>query len=404
MEDHNSEPKEAIESVAYTKAARALVKIGAMEAAALLAVLARPGAEHKVLADDFKLNTKAISRATAKAVEEGILVGKAGAWVPLLSEEDATSAGESGDVRKRLADRLAKAEGVLLRFNGSKFRSALERDVAVALTGCGVPYEREVPYRTVMRTDREWTADFIAKFKGAVEPVRIIIEVTGRPDAQELLDEKIAAAQGAGVATMVVRDPREIYGLVKRLVDLAKAEPAPVEAATRDEPPDPMRPYVTRGGVYVDPRGIERRGAAARPVPPHEKPFANLPLPPPPEPIPGLDLRGWELDHLADLEKEEEWEFIRERAEAARVVARADLERMRKQESPEARVARARALLERDRLEMRARLGEKLAAPLRTRPGEVDQKVLADQEVEETGEECAERDELTDDLEGGRSE
>ena len=103
MEDQNSEPKEAIESLAYAKASKALVKIGAMEAAALLAVFARPGAEHKVLAEDFKLTPKAITRATAKAVEHELLMGKAGAWVTLLPGDDGSATDDDGDVRKTQA-------------------------------------------------------------------------------------------------------------------------------------------------------------------------------------------------------------------------------------------------------------------------------------------------------------
>ncbi len=404
MEDQNSEQKEAIESLAYAKAAKALKKVGAMEAAALLAVFARPGAEHKALVEDFGLHPKAITRATAKAKEEGILLGNAGAWVTLLPDADDSLSGDGGDVRKHLADRLSKAESVLLKFNGSKFRSALERDVAVALAGFGLKFEREVRYSTLMQTDREWTADFVLKLKVETGVVVIIIEVTGRPDAQELLDEKLLAAKVAGLVTMVVREPVEINGLVQRVFSLATAASTKAKAAVTEEPPDPMKPYTTKGGVYIDPRGIERRGSNNRPPappPPLTRQFANLPPLPSPEPIPGLNLRGWELEQLAELEKEEERLFIRERAEAARQAAQLEIDRTKRRETPEARVERALALLERDRSAMRARLEAKLT---RTQHIEEFDKSYFEGEVELTGEECAEQDELPDDLEAGRGE
>jgi hypothetical protein len=402
MEDPNSEQKEAIESIAYARAAKALVKMKAMEAAALLAVFARPGAEHKVLADAFKLTPKAITRATAKAVEQDLLMGKAGAWVTLLPGDDGSATDDDGDVRKHLADRLSKAESVLLKFNGSKYRSALERDVAVALAGYNVPYEREVRYSTLMTTDREWTADFVLKLKVETGVVVIIIEVTGRPDAQELLDEKLLAAKVAGLVTMVVREPVEIHGLVRRVFSLATAASVKAKADAPEEPRDPNAPFVTKGGVYINPLGVERRGSNRRPsAPPLTRQFANLPPLPPPEPIPGLNLRGWELEQLAELEKEEERLFIRERAEAARQAAQSEIDRSKLRETPEARVERALALLERDRSAMRARLEAKLT---RTQHIEEFDKTYFEGEVELTGEECAEQDELPDDLEAGRGE
>lgn len=401
MEDQNSEQKEAIESLAYTKAAMALAKIGAMEAAALLAVFARPGAEHKVLAEDFKLTPKAITRATAKAVEHELLMGKAGAWVTLLPGDDGSLTDDDGDVRKHLADRLSKAESVLLKFNGAKFRSALERDVAVALAGFGLKFEREVRYSTLMQTDREWTADFVLKLKVETGVVVIIIEVTGRPDAQELLDEKILAAKVAGLVTMVVREPVEINGLVQRIMALATAASAKTKAALTEEPPDPMKPYTTKGGVYIDPRGIERRGSNNRPpAPPPPRP--TLPPLPPPDPIPGLDLADWQLRHLADLEESFDYRFVRDRVEVARTAAQAELAKLKRWESPDERVKRAEALLRGDMVEWRARRDAERVAQASSGRDEVDYKVMADQIVEDTGEESAELDEYNERVEEAR--
>jgi predicted RNA-binding Zn ribbon-like protein len=101
------------------------------------------------------------------------------------------------------------------------------------------------------------------------------------------------------------------------------------------------------------------------------------------------------------LEKEEERLFIRERAEAARQAAQSEIDRSKLRETPEARVERALALLERDRSAMRARLEAKLT---RTQHIEEFDKTYFEGEVELTGEECAEQDELPDDLEAGRGE
>ena len=372
MEDQNSAPKEETESLAFAKAATALARIGAMEAAALLAVFARPGAEHKVLADDFKLHAKAITRATAKAVEAGILFGKAGAWVPLLPGDDGCRADDAGDVRKHLADRLSKAESVLLRFNGAKFRSAVERDVAVALAGYNVPYEREVRYSSVIATHREWTADFVVKLKVETRVVVVIIEVTGRPDAQELLDEKLLAAKDAGVATMVVREPEEIHGLVRRLIALVKAVPAMAKADAPDEPVDPMKPYVTKGGVYLDPRLVnKRRGTNELPSAP---PSVRLPLPPlpSPDPIPGLDLADYQLRRLAELEESMDNRFVRDRVEAARTAAQAELAKLKRWETRDERVERAQSILRGDLFDWMARRDAERAAQESSRRVEVD--------------------------------
>lgn len=386
MEDQNSEQKEAVESLAYARAAKALATIGSMEAAALLAVFARPGAEHKALAEDFKLNAKAITRATAKAVDGGILMGKAGAWVTLLPGDDGSLTDDARDVRKHLADRLSKAEGVLLRFNGSKFRSALERDVAVALAGYGFKYEREVRYSTLMQTDREWTADFVLKLKVEAGVVVVIVEVTGRPDAQGLLGEKLLAAKVAGVATMVVREPEEIHGLVRRLIALVKAVPVKAKADAPDEPLDPMKPYVNKGGVYIDPRAIERRGSNHHPVaPPPVRPA--LPPLPSPDPIPGLDLADYQLRRLAELEESVDNRYVRDRVEAARTAAQGELVKLKRWETRDERVERAESILRGDVFDWRTRRGAERAESGRD---EVDRKLLVDQVVEDAAGESEE--------------
>lgn len=408
---HHPDPADAdAEARAFARAARAVAQLGWAEPAALLAVLSEPGAEHRALAEAYGLTTKALTRATAKAADAGLLVGRAGAWVPVLPSPDGTLPADAAapDIRRRLAERLAAAEGHGLKFRGQRFSSLLERDVALALTAVGWKYETQVPYSTILDTDRAWTADYLLKLRVGDQVVQVIVEATGRADAAAALDEKLAAARTAGVPVVVVRGPGDLVGLWPALVATAKSA---AEAAARSkaqapaEPADSrwQKPYVNAGGVYIDPRAVRRPGTPVSPPPPRVPDYSHLPPLPPPDPIPGIDLADWEIRHVHELEESERDALLKKRLAQARAYAHAEYGKMMDAEAP---ADRARRLLAAEREKWRQeRLAALAAEDARPAPEPVDAaawaRAMAESETELTGEECAERDEVPDPWESG---
>lgn len=401
-------------AVAYQRVAKAMKTIGWSEPAALLAVLADPGAEHQVLAATYDLTTKSLTRATAKAEAEGFLVGKAGAWVVVLPPLDGAGSSSptgSQDVRKHLADQLAVARAGLLGFQGTKYHSPLERDVAVALTGARLRFEVQQPYSSFVTTDRLWTADFVVKARVEQEVLSVVIEATGRADAAATVEEKVKVLDGAGVPYVVVRGHGDLDGLVQKVIERAKAAAAAVQMTPTVPEPDDGRPkpHTTKGGVYIDPRAVRDRTkpAPAPYVPPVQRePLPALPVPPP---VPGLDLADHELRRLQELMEEADLRFEQERIQVARGQFRADLSRLRAAETHEQKKERATELLRADTERWRAEHGAAAVAERRHRAQERDAAAVPayrpeDGEHELTGEECAEQDELPDDTEANRSE
>jgi hypothetical protein len=370
-------------------------------------VLADPGAEHKVLAATYDLTTKSLTRATAKAEAEGFLVGKASAWavvLPPLDGDGSPSPTGPHDVKRNLADRLAVAEAGLLRFDGHKYGSPLERDVALVFSGVGLKFEVQQPYTFFVTTDRAWTADFVV----AVANMKVVVEATGRADAAATVEEKVKVLAGAKVPYVVVRGHGDIDGLVQRVVERAKAAAAE-RAKQEPEPtvvPDDQKPRVI-GGVYVDPRAVKRPGYV--PTPPPLVKREPLPPLPAPAPIPGLELADHELRRVEELMGEADLRLEQERVQVAREQFRADLAQLRASETPEQKKERAAELLRADYATWRAEHGAAAVAERRHRAQERDADAVAayrpdDGEVELTGEECAEQDELPDDVEAGRRE
>lgn len=335
-------------------------------------------------------------------------MGRAGAWVPVLPQLDPEGGGGAAptgpqDVRRNLADRLAVAEAGLLRFGGVKFGSSLERDVALVLTGARLRFEVQQPYTSFVTTERAWTADFVVTVGG----VKVVVEATGRADAAATVDEKVKVLDGSKVPYVVVRGHGDLDGLVQKVVERAKAA---ATARARAEPatvPDPQKPHVTAGGVYVDPRAVRRPGYVPTPAPlVHRDPLPPLPAPPP---IPGLELADHELRRLEELQEAEDDRYLQERLSAARAQARADLAQLRASETPEQKKERAAGLLRADREKWRAAAEaerRQRAAERQRDQAEAEAAAyqLDDGEHELTGEESAEEDELPDDTEAGRSE
>lgn len=330
-------------------------------------------------------------------MEAGVLDGQAGAWVPLLPTLDGTVPVSAVDVRKRLADRLAVATDASLVLEGTRYRSPLERDVAVALTAVDFKFDIEVLYPTLIDTTHKWTADFVVRSRNESGPLVVVIEVTGRPDAQDTLDEKLKALVDARVPHIVVRSQRDLRGFVKEVVQLAKAVPSVPKV---EDPKDPNAPHVTKGGVYLDPRGIRRD--RTRPVlSPQVVAASNLPPRTTPGPIPGLNIPDWRILQVLNLEEEDDDKFVRDRVGKAREVANAELKRRKLTESIEQRAARLLKLLEADTPPYRRRVGTPDAETSEPEY-HIDPR---DEVIEElTGEECSEQDELPDDLEAGRGE
>lgn len=400
-------------AVAYQRAAMAMAKMKWSQAAAFLAVLSRPDEQQKVLAEELGIGRSSFTGAISRAKEAGVLDGAWGSWVPLLPHLGvASSPAVSGDaVRKRLAERLAVAEAHAYVFRGVKYGSSLEKEVAVALTGARKRFEREVPYSSLVTTDRKWTADFVLRFtvEGVVVPV--VVEVTGRPDAQESLEEKLRALDVAreAVPYVVVRDQGDVEGLVQVVVEKAKA--AAAERAAPVPEPDDGKPkaHTTKGGVYIDPRAVRDR------TKPYVPPFVSTvkqerlpPLPVPP-PVPGLDLADHELRRLQELMVEADDRQLQERLQETRAQVQDELAQLRAREMPERQKERATELLRADDERWRGEHGAAAVAERRHRAQERDADADAayghdDGERELTGEESAEQDELPDDVEARRSE
>lgn len=251
-------------AAAYGRPAKALEVMRFSQAAAFLAVVSDPGAQHRVLSTRFGIKPKSFTRATATAVEHGFLLGRAGAWVPVLPSLDGSSSPTGPqDVKRNLADRLAVAEAGLLRFGGHKYGSPLERDVALVLSGARLRFEVQQPYTSFVTTDRAWTADFVVKTRVEQDVVSVVVEATGRADAAATVDEKVKVLDGAKVPYVVVRGHGDLDGLVQRVIERAKAAAAAM-APTVPEPDDGRpKAHTTKGGVYIDPRAVRDRSKPA---------------------------------------------------------------------------------------------------------------------------------------------
>ena len=166
-------------------------------AAALLAVIVHPTTQHKEIAKKYGLTTKSITRATDKARKAGLIHGKAGAWTVTLPTIDGQIDGDGPDAGVKLAADLRRLETESRTWNDRTYRSRLERDVAFLLTTTNVPFESQVPYKSLLATDRAWTCDFVAILDLDPGILKVGIECTARADAAATIREKVTACAAA---------------------------------------------------------------------------------------------------------------------------------------------------------------------------------------------------------------
>lgn len=244
----------------------------------------------------------------------------------------------------------------------------------------------------------------------AVAKVKLVVVATGLADTAATVDEKAKVLNAAGVPYLVVRGHGDLDGLVHKVVERAKAA---AKAPAVPEPDDGRpKPYVTKGGAYVDPRAVRDR------TKPYVPPFVatvkqeSLPPLPAPAPIPGLGLADHELRRLQELMEAEDERRLQQRLQEARAQVQAELAQLRAAETHEQKKERATELLRADHEKWRAEHGAAAVAERRRRAAQRDQAdavavaaYRADEgERELTGEESAEQDELPDDTEANRSE
>lgn len=225
------------------------------EASALLAVLAHPNTQHKVLGETYGLSAKSLTRSTAKAVEHGILHGRAGAWLitypnvdGLILPDDGTAAGVRLNADLKALDKDTRSWG------GTVFRSRLERDVALVLAASNLPFKYEIPYKDFLDTDRDWTSDFLIDFG----TVRVVIECTARTDAEATIQEKRQACKAAGVRFGVIKGPNDLLGLRGSLNEARrKAETGHPTLTAAPSDHLPVAEF-SATGRWIDYRGVRR--------------------------------------------------------------------------------------------------------------------------------------------------
>ena len=162
-------------------------------------------------------------------------------------------------------------------FDGNRYASVIERDVAVVLAALGPKVETQFSYRQLLRSVHgqdwdetsipNWTADFIVQVDRAGCQVHGIIEVGGVKgvSAYEVtLKRKEIALAKAGVPYLFLRDYLELSKLLTFLTEL-REEAARLTVASAAKTPTTGSPYMS-GGVYIDPRAIGQgpEAAAAR--------------------------------------------------------------------------------------------------------------------------------------------
>ena len=172
-----------------------------------------------------------------------------------------------------------------LEFGSTKYRSVLERDVAVCLTCLGVAFKPEVSYRKILKLSSpdgwdetsipDWRCDFIVRVSDVDVKVHGVIEVAGvkgNPAYRATLKQKELALVPVGVPFLQLdgvehldRIPEFIGTLRERAADLARAARVSSPASRI-----PGGAYVTPSGRHVDPRGIKKKlesGETRRPPP-----------------------------------------------------------------------------------------------------------------------------------------
>ncbi len=336
----------SIDPNALLRLTRTFTDLGDAAAAALLAVMAHPTTQHKEIAKKCGLTTKAITRATKKARDAGLFHGKAGAWTVTLPPLAGQPVDALPDAGVKLAAELRRLETESRSWKGRTYRSRLERDVAFVLTTANVPFESEVPYKTLFATDRAWTCDFVVVLAVDSGLLKVGIECTARADARATMAEKVAACTAANFVLIVIDSVDDLVGLRGRLRDEREKAKARALAASAPAPIDPTKPYVTASGRYVDPRAVRPRGYVPTPL--------FTPSPPPPVVV----LTPEQIADRALVRAEEaledaEYAEMSAAAQAARETKRAEIETRKaawnEEERGRALAAALRAREERDR-------------------------------------------------------
>jgi len=169
-----------------------------------------------------------------------------------------------------------------LRFGKTKYRSVLERDVAVCLACLGVRYQAEFSYRKLIghksaaewdeTSIPDWRCDFIVEVADNEVKGHGVIEVAGvkgNSAYRATLRAKKLALAPVGVPFLqldgmadLVKIPGFIEGLRSRTAARAS------QSTTRHSSPDGS--HVTTDGVYIDPRAVNKKmdpGETRRPPP-----------------------------------------------------------------------------------------------------------------------------------------